>query len=56
MSEPAFPFRFVELRGVRYLRLEDVAEFLRTLGSSEDTDVRSRLDAAAARISGEDTP
>lgn len=46
MSTP-FPFRFVEVRGVRYLRLDDVAAFLHALGSTEETDVRNRLDEAA---------
>jgi len=50
VSAPIFPFRFVEVRGVRYLRLDDVATFLRELGGSEETDVRNRLDAAACRI------
>ena len=50
MSTPTFPFRFVEVRGARYLRLDDVVAFIRELGSSEETDVRTRFDEAARRI------
>jgi hypothetical protein len=50
VKEKPFPFRFVEVHGARYLRLEDVAAFLRELGGSEETDVRKRLDEAACRI------
>jgi hypothetical protein len=53
VKEKPFPFRYVDIRGVRYLRLEDVATFLRTLGGSEETDVRTRLDEAARRILAE---
>ena len=48
MKEAPFPFRFVEVRGVKYLRLGDVAAFLRELGGSEETDVRNRLDEAGS--------
>jgi len=52
VKEKPFPFRYVEVRGVRYLRLEDVAAFVRALGSTEETDVRNRLDEAVSRIEG----
>ena len=42
-----FNLRFVVVRGARYLRLDDVASLLRDLGSTEETDVRRRLDEAA---------
>jgi hypothetical protein len=42
-----FSLRFVDVHGVRYLRLEDVAAFVRELGGSEETDVRNRLNEAA---------
>ncbi len=45
-----FVFRSVEVRGVRYLRVEDVAAFLYCLGATEETDVRNRLDEAASLI------
>ncbi len=45
-----FDFRFVNLRGVKYLRLEDVAKYLRLLGTTEEADVRDRLNAAAANL------
>ena len=56
MKEKPFPFRFVKVRGVRYLRLEDVAAFLSELGGSEETDVRKRLDEAARRITSKVAP
>lgn len=46
----SFAVRYVDVHGVRYLRLEDVAAFVRELGSSEETDVRNRLDEAARRL------
>ena len=42
--------RFVNVRGVPYLRLEDVASFLRDLGGGEETDVRRRLEKAADNL------
>lgn len=47
VKSSAFTLRFVEVRGVRYLRLDDVAAFVRDLGDGEETDVRRRLAAAA---------
>lgn len=42
--------RFVVVRGVQYLRVEDVAEYIRELGSGEDTDVRNRLNEGAQNL------
>lgn len=56
MKEPPFLFRCVEVRGVRYLRVDDVIAFLRELGSTEETDVRNRLDEAARRITSKVSP
>jgi hypothetical protein len=42
--------RFVEVRGTRYIRAEDVAEYIRELGETEETDVRRRLSLAADNI------
>jgi hypothetical protein len=42
--------RFVEVRGTRYLRAEDVEDLIRELGSGEETDVRKRLEEAVARL------
>jgi len=50
MSDPQFKFRIVVAHGVRYLRFDDVATFIRELGSGEETDVRNRLNEAARRI------
>lgn len=47
--------RFVVVRGVKYLRLEDVQEYLRTLGNTEEVDVRQRLNVAAQNL-GERSP
>ena len=43
--------RFVVVQGVRYLRVDDVASFVRELGSGEETDVRNRLSQAADNLS-----
>lgn len=43
-------FRYVTVRGVRYLRVEDVALFVRDLGSTEPTDTRNRLNEAARNL------
>jgi hypothetical protein len=45
-----FEFRFVRVRGERYLRLDDVASFVRELGGTEETDVRNRLSEAANHL------
>jgi len=42
--------RYVVVRGVRYLHVEDVADFLRDLGATEAADVRNRLDTAARNM------
>lgn len=42
--------RCIMVKGVVYYRDEDVAEYLRTLGSTEETDVRNRLNEAAAHL------
>jgi hypothetical protein len=42
--------RFVEVRGERYLRLDDVVAFVRELGGGEETDVRNRLNEAANNL------
>lgn len=43
--------RYLPFRGAVYLRDEDVAEFIVDLGSREETDVRNRLNEAAAHLS-----
>jgi len=45
--KPEFKFRVIEVKGQRYLRIEDVAAFVRELGGGEQTDVRVRLNQAA---------
>ena len=42
--------RYVEVRGVRYLRSDDVAQYIRTIGETEETDVQNRLNQAATHI------
>lgn len=44
--------RFVDIRGVRYLRAEDVATYLREVAGSETTDTRNRLNEAARLLCG----
>lgn len=43
-------FRYVTVRGTRYLHVEDVAAFVRQLGGVEETDVRTRLYEAANNL------
>ena len=50
MTAPKFQLRFVDIRDVRYLRLEDVAAFIRELDGGEETDVRHRIDQAAQNL------
>ena len=50
MNSPTFPLRFVDVRGARYLRVDDVAAFIRELGGTEETDVRNRLNEAADHL------
>jgi hypothetical protein len=45
--------RYVTVRGVRYLRIEDVADIIRELGATEETDVRNRLDEAARNLTNQ---
>lgn len=42
--------RFVVVRGVRYLRVDDVADYIRELGGSEETNVRNRLEQATTEL------
>jgi len=43
--------RFVTVKGAVYFRAEDVANFVETLGATEETDVRNRLRQAARNMS-----
>lgn len=47
MSTPKFQIRTVIVRGNTYLRVEDVAEYIRECEYGEETDVRNRLKKAA---------
>lgn len=38
------------VKGVRYLRIDDVVEYVRELGGGEETDVRNRLNQAAENL------
>jgi hypothetical protein len=42
--------RFVAVKGVKYLRAEDVAEYLREVAATEPTDTRERLETAADNL------
>jgi hypothetical protein len=50
VTKKKFNLRFVVVRGIRYLRLDDVMILLRELSSTEDTDTRRRLDEAARML------
>lgn len=42
MSET--PVRYVKVKGVKYLRLEDVVRMIREIGETEEVDVRNRFE------------
>jgi hypothetical protein len=44
--------RYMRVNGVIYFRAEDVAAYVRSLGSTEETDVRNRLNEAANALYG----
>ena len=46
----AINVRFVTVKGTQYIRAEDVADVIETIGASEDTDVRKRLEMVAYNI------
>jgi len=49
--EPPFQFHCVKHPGNKvYLLVDDVAEFLRDLGSTEPTDTRNMLEEAAEKL------
>lgn len=47
MPQELVGVRFIEEEGVRYLRAEDVAAYLRVLAATEPTDTRHRIETAA---------
>ena len=50
MKPSEFQLRVIEVNGHRYLRIEDVAAFVRELGGVEETAVRNRLEDAATAL------
>jgi major membrane immunogen (membrane-anchored lipoprotein) len=42
--------RYIAHKGVSYLRAEDVADTLREMAATEETDVRKRLEALASEL------
>lgn len=42
--------RIITVRDVKYIRAEDVAEYIRELAATEETDTRNRLEQAAANL------
>lgn len=46
----SFQLRVIEVRGVRYVRIEDVAEYIREIAATEETDTRNRLLTAAQHL------
>lgn len=49
-TTPKFLIRTVVVQGNTYIRVEDVAEYIRECGSGEETDVRNRLKHAAENL------
>ena len=49
-------FRCVDVRGVRYLRSEDVVSLIRDVAATEETDVRNRLNEFADNLERESKP
>lgn len=43
-------FRYVTVRGVRYLHVDDVVSYVLQLAATEETDARRRLDEAARNL------
>jgi hypothetical protein len=50
MGRVKHSIRYVVVRGVRYLRVEDVAEYVRELAGGEETDVRKRIEQGARNL------
>jgi len=48
-----FNIRTVTVKDVKYLRAEDVAEYLLELAATEETDTRNRIEQAARNLIGE---
>lgn len=44
--------RFVLVKGVRYLRADDVATYLAGIAATEETDVRNRLNEVVRNLGG----
>lgn len=44
--------RYVTIKGVRYLRADDVATYINELAGAEETDVRDRLTEASVNMLG----
>lgn len=42
--------RFVTVKNVRYVRIEDVVEYIREMAATEDADVRERFEKAAMNL------
>lgn len=42
--------RTVTVKGVKYIRAEDVAEYIREMAATETTDTRDRLETAARNL------
>jgi hypothetical protein len=42
--------RFVTYKGTKYLRIDDVINYILELSSGEETDVRQRIESAAKEL------
>lgn len=46
------PFVYVNVAGHIYVRLEDIITYMKEIASTEETDVRNRLNEAADKMKG----
>lgn len=51
-NEEKYSMRFINVKGVKYLRAEDVAKFIAELAATEEADVRARFNEAAFNLIG----
>ena len=45
-----FNIRHVNIKGITYLRAEDVVSYIQEIAATEETDVRNRLNEAANNL------
>ena len=50
MNQTTSKIRYVLVKGEKYLRLEDVVDYMRAIADTEETDVRNRLYEAVQNL------